>query len=480
MNFHDLIDHMYGRIQGRGPGEKQKKILKYKTPSIVETIPLVEPTFNKTEEEINEILHNPPTETFGFKKNIVEKEKEYNRWVDFVNDEKEEIEKTEKKIKEEEKAEDDIKKKKKLLSLKKKLEDAKEELEDTRQTRKEKKKEYLKYVEDVKPLKKQVKSLVGDLLKKSVVNVDIKIKEDKEKARIRAEKEEKKRTEALLKRQDFFERNRKYIEDPMASVRLIYNKVGKEWVFDLDKFKSLLAKYRKLYNCGNGIAFEHLLENELVGLVILLTGCKGYVMSNSDNPKIADNIAFIGGIKFNLRDLAVFDLDQEADDDGNIGSAIEAKCYIKTQTEDGIDSDGTEIKDGKLLKGPYIQEVKIEGNKGFVPYYIPVGDELLLYNVWYEGGGNVGWVNSQNFKRTFMIYALNDGIFFIDPTDITDRKIRDKHGMRGEQLSSLIPEKGKKYLKKIKNKGKTDTENVLPIEGKIENIKKVFSKDKKK
>ena len=57
MNFHDLIDHIHDRMKGRGPTEtmtKQKKILKTKSPFIVETEPLVEPTFEDLRRENNE------------------------------------------------------------------------------------------------------------------------------------------------------------------------------------------------------------------------------------------------------------------------------------------------------------------------------------------------------------------------------------------------------------------------------------------
>jgi hypothetical protein len=418
-HFHDLIDHIHRQIIGRGPGEKQKKKLGGTQTMDIEAEPLVEPLEELTdqekldnyfqglgegqtidEEKINEVLSIPPKETFGFKKKIIEKENEYNRYAGFVNSDKEDIEKTERKIEEEENKEDDNKKKKKLLSLKKKLEDDKEELEDDRKLRRKAKKELEKYINEVKPQKKQVKSLVKNLLMGAVVNVDAKIKEDKE-------KKKQKLYRAYKKKIIEFMEPYKSMKQMMFLQKQEYEESG--------KFNNMTEEEKREIK-RDGKFFELLLDGPLKYVIYMITGDRGTITNNDTNEKIRKD----------LRMYAVFDLSQKTAD-------IECKCFVCNAYN--------RSSTGEIV----LQKSKIEGNIGFKPYYIVVDGEVKLYNVWNERESK--WVNKDFYKDTYVVFLLTDGIYKFNIIDYGGFEIGNEATVGGIEdlftLKSKIP-----YVKK--------------------------------
>ena len=151
----------------------------------------------------------------------------------------------------------------------------------------------------------------------------------------------------------------------------------------------------------DGKFFELLLEGPLRYAIYMITGDQGTITNNDTNNRIRKD----------LRIYAVFDLSQKTTD-------IECKCFVC--------KDYNRSSMGEIV----LQKSKIEGNIGFTPYYIIVGGEVKLYNVWNVKESK--WVNKDFYKDTYVVFLLTNGIYkfnIIDYDGFEENKQNKKDGL---------------------------------------------------
>ena len=255
MNFHDLIDHMYGRIQGRGPTEtmtKQKKILKTKSPSIVETEPLVEPTFGELRREANE------------QKSRIN---EYNDLVVEYN----KMEKGEEK-----------KKQKKVINELSDIIEEEEEKTDPELFKKLQKKRDIDLTEQIMKNREMIEKRKSMGAMKEVMGTMV-------------EKKKQKLYRAYKKKITEFMEPYKSMKQMMFLQKQEYEESG--------KFNNMTEEEKREIK-RDGKFFELLLDRPLKYVIYMITGDRGTITNNDTNEKIRKD----------LRMYAVFDLSQKTAD----------------------------------------------------------------------------------------------------------------------------------------------------------------------
>ena len=462
-HFHDLIDHIHRQIEGRGPGEKQKKKLGGTQTMVVQAPPIVltEQVVLTEQEIIDEYF-----EGLGEGKTLDDGEEEIKEEI--IKEEKflGKIEKEIRRMTDEDIIE--IKKievdKKGLIYFKDRL---KKRIDDKNNLilieRDNKRREELRG-QAIETLKRQLGPMETDLENSmgTIVNIKGKKNIDAERTRLR---------ELMVKinkiKEQISNPNSINLEilnqkaPPVVKAEPVIPKTPEEEnryrfgtiAYPNDKF-SLTNVEKSFFQGVKGLGFEGSLcydydgqtETGLSCILRLITNDYGPILQNVNNTNITPA----------KRQWYIIDISTETAD-------ADAKNYSTKAY--GIKHDAETIP---------LQKTKIEGSFNFIPYFTKVNGELKLYNVLDKITGT--WINEDFIKDYYIIYLLKDGVFYFKINDL-------KYFERNGEIEIDDDNDNKKYFKikpkkmetedhEFNDNGKMKIQKIININGKLIKLKK--------